>query len=245
MRILIIGDPHAHPHYDNRRFRELGAFARVVGADLVHCVGDWTDFPSLNEHKSKAEQRPDLYEDDVEAGNHALAMFADGLGGYACRKTITLGNHDVYPARWASQNPRFTGRISPEDVRFDEHGWEVYPFDVGSMVGGLLCSHYFPSSPSSNRPQGGIHVAHQLLQKQKMNCVVGHNHRFDMKIATAGDGRKLHAFSAGCMNHPDYDEGWCRSTRKYWDRGVLVLDMNQERVEAWAWYDYDAMRRKL
>ena len=242
---MVIGDPHAHPRLDNDRFEELGRFAMQQEVDHVHCVGDWTDFPSLNEHKSVKEQRPDLYKDDLEAGNDALVRFDEGLAGWTPTKSISLGNHDVYPSRWISGHPKFEGIISPSDIKHKEHGWKTTGFEEGANVRGLWVSHHFPSSGSSNRAQSGIHVAHQNLNKQGLTCVFGHNHRYDHKIKTIGDGSKQHSFSAGCMNHPRYNEPWCRATKKHWDRGVLLIKMYRGRVVGFAWRDYPAMRRSL
>lgn len=243
--VMVIGDPHAHPRMDNDRFWELGLYAKSVEANHVHCVGDWTDFPSLNEHKPKAEQRPDLYGDDVEAGTDALVRFHEGLDGWEPRLTITLGNHDWYPARWVSENPRFEGVITPDDVPHKEYGWAVYPFLEQKRVCGFWVSHHFPASASSSTPQGGIHVAHHNLVKRGDSCVFGHNHRFDHKTRTVAGGRKQHAFSAGCMNHPAYKERWCLATRDHWDRGVLLLTMRSGRIVGFEWVAYDEMRRRL
>ena len=194
-RILVIGDPHAHPRYDNDRFYELGKYARVRRVDHIHCVGDWTDFPSLNEHKSKKEQRPYLVQDDVDAGNDALARFDEGLGNHPCEKTITLGNHDAYPSRWVAENPKFEGVITNDMVNFKKHKWKCTPFREARKVRGLWCAHYFTSG-ATGRPQGGTHVAYQNSIKQGMSCIVGHNHRLNISVRTRGDGSKVHSFSA-------------------------------------------------
>ena len=241
---MVIGDPHAHPRYDNDRFEELGAYARVLDVDHIHCVGDWTDFPSLNEHKSKKDQRPDLYQDDLDAGVDALGRFADGLEGYDVPMTITLGNHDTYPERWVADNPKFEGTISVGDVPFEEYGWKTTPFLETARIRGILCSHYF-SSGATGRAQAGIHVAYSNGTKQGENCLVGHNHRFDHNVRTYGSGRKVHAFSAGCMNHPRYAEGWCANTKHLWDRGVLMVETDRGQVRAFSWTDYRTMRRSL
>lgn len=241
--IMVMGDPHAHPRLDNDRFELMGRLAQHRGVDHVHCVGDWTDFPSLNMHKSRAEQRPDNYRADVEAGNDALERFDDGLRGWTPRLTITLGNHDVYPSRWASENPQFQGTISPGDIMFEEHGWEVFPFDEPHKVGGLWAAHYFPSSPSSSRPQGGQHVAHHNLAKQCHTCVFGHNHRFNHALKTLGDGSKIHAWSAGTTGHTAYIEGWCRQTRKYWDHGLLFIGLDDDQVRGHTWITWEQVER--
>jgi len=243
-KVMVMGDPHAHPRYDNDRFEVLGAHARQIGADHVHCVGDWTDFPSLNEHRSARDQRPDMFHEDVEAGNDALLRFDEGLDGHPCEKSITLGNHDAYPDKWVGSNPKFEGVVSSEAVLFPDHGWGTTAYLEARKVRGLWCSHFMPSG-ATGRPQGGIHVAYHNAMKQGMNCLVGHNHRFDHKVRTLGDGAKIHSFSAGCLNHPRYAEQWCANTRHTWDRGVLVVDTRRGRVCSFSWTCYDDIRRGL
>ena len=48
MNLLIIGDPHAHPDYDNSRFEKLGKFIVKAEPDAVICMGDFADMPSLS-----------------------------------------------------------------------------------------------------------------------------------------------------------------------------------------------------
>ena len=123
---VVIGDPHAHPRYDNKRFYHLGKAVRVMEADRVHCVGDWTDWPSMSAHKTEREMREAHYLKDLNAGNNALEMFDEGLDGHPARKTITLGNHDMYPDRYVAENdPMLEGVIGWDDVLFREHRWRT------------------------------------------------------------------------------------------------------------------------
>ena len=46
--LLVIGDPHAHPDYDNKRFTDLGRFIVKSRPDIVVCIGDMADMPSLS-----------------------------------------------------------------------------------------------------------------------------------------------------------------------------------------------------
>ena len=50
MNLLIIGDPHAHPDYDNDRFFHLGNFIIRNQPDYIVCLGDFADMPSLSSY---------------------------------------------------------------------------------------------------------------------------------------------------------------------------------------------------
>jgi len=48
--LLIIGDPHAHPDYDNKRFTALGKYILKTKPDIIVCLGDFADMPSLSSY---------------------------------------------------------------------------------------------------------------------------------------------------------------------------------------------------
>ena len=245
--ILVLGDSHAHRNYDNDRFEEFGKFARVLGADRVHSTGDWTDFPSLNMHKSKREMRKDLYLEDVAAGNNALARFDMGLDGHSCEKTISLGNHDVYPNRYIEENdPKLEGLVDWSDVHFQDYGWRAWGFKDTEEVEGFLCSHHFPTGTGSDRAQAGLHIAYNNAVKRGDSCIFGHSHRFQhYPVVYPESGRRIHAFNAGCTVHPSYREAWCKSTRDHWAVGVLVIRTRDEKLQEFTWVEYEEMKRYL
>ena len=41
MNLLIIGDPHAHPDYDNKRFTALGKYIAKEKPDVIVCIGEY------------------------------------------------------------------------------------------------------------------------------------------------------------------------------------------------------------
>ena len=47
MNLMIIGDPHAHPDYYNSRFEKLGKCIVKSKPDIIVCMGDFADMPSL------------------------------------------------------------------------------------------------------------------------------------------------------------------------------------------------------
>lgn len=244
-RILIVGDPHAHPRYDNDRFALAGSFARIREVDHVHCVGDWTDWPSLNMHKSMAEARKGSYKDDCEAGNDALVRFDEGLDGYPVTATITQGNHDAYPARWvAHKAPELEGKLRNEDVIFEDHLWKVLPFPQMHRTHGLSVAHYV-SNPKSGAAVSTLHTAHTIVGRDDRTVVVGHQHTFDLKARTLNSGRTVYGLVAGCWTHPKYREAWCAGTVQNWRRGLVVLTMRGTRLLGFEWVEMEQVEREV
>ena len=50
MNLLIIGDPHASPSYDNDRFTALGKYIVDTKPEYIVCLGDMADLPSLSSY---------------------------------------------------------------------------------------------------------------------------------------------------------------------------------------------------
>lgn len=241
--VAFLGDPHAHPRYDNRRFYLLGKYLQREQIDLLHCVGDFTDWPSLNLHKNMAEARLGRYQDDAAAGNHALERLDDGLGGYKIQRKITLGNHDKYPEQWvAKKEPALDGLLRWDLVKYRAHGWAVTDFLDETQTGPFLCTHYFTSGVKG-LAQGGIHIAYHNGMKQGMSCVVGHSHVFDAKIISRRGREPDLSFSAGCFVHPRLNEGWCKGTIHLWHRGLLVVRLRGGRAVEWTWVDQSEVFR--
>lgn len=234
--IMVIGDPHAHPDYDNIRFGWLGALAAVRRPNVIVCMGDWGDFPSLCRQEKglarhegrRLEKDRDALWDSIECFEQPMATLNRSLqrakkAPYLPRKVVTKGNHDgERPGRLEETTPELKGYLASVDNAWHVNGWEVFDYKEPVVIEGFLFCHHLPSGPMG-RPIGGDRIASSLLQKCHMSCVVGHDHRFKMDVATRPDGSKMWAFSAGCMMHPDYRESWCKEIEPMWDRGVLFL----------------------
>lgn len=68
MNLLVIGDPHAHPSYDNSRFTKLGNFIAREKPQIIVCIGDMADMPSLSSYdKGTKGFEGRRYKKDVES----------------------------------------------------------------------------------------------------------------------------------------------------------------------------------
>src|ERR1043165_9002111 len=135
---LIIADAHAHPDYDNKRFKWLGEFIATIQPDHVIMIGDWADMPSLctYDYGTKGFEGR-RYVKDIEAAIDAQEkMFAP----IRARKRklpkfwMLEGNHEHRIAKAVSADSKLEGVLSYSDLMFKEFGWEVVPY-YGSTPG--------------------------------------------------------------------------------------------------------------
>ena len=225
MKIVCIGDTHAHPEYDNKRFKVLGQFCAEEQPDVIVQIGDWSDVTSLNTHGTKLELEGARWKDDIEVTLDALDAFMRPIIRRKKKlphRIITLGNHEHRVNRWVAQEPRFEGTMSVEDFGFERFGFQVFPFGREVEVAGFDFVHHLGSqtgrAAAITSPSNGI----KSIGK---STVVGHTHICN-HVPVPFKGRRVHGLDLGCATHTDmgHGENWSHPTaHKYW-RGVWVLD---------------------
>ena len=140
--ILIMGDPHAHPDHNNRRFTAAGNFITDRKPKTIICMGDMEDMPSLSSFdKGKRSFEGRRYKKDVAAVHDALAKMADPIDRmninlkkahtkqYNPKLIMLGGNHGEGRQEKATQlSPELEGILSVNDYMYEEFGWEYIPF---------------------------------------------------------------------------------------------------------------------
>ena len=123
LKMLCIGDSHAHPDHPNWRYEALGRFVVDHQPDIVWDCGDWWDFPSLASQAKGYEN--ERYWRDVEAGVDAMARFQHQIDDYnkgrkkpyKPRLIRTLGNHEDRIARCVADLPhQLAGIMGTHDL---------------------------------------------------------------------------------------------------------------------------------
>ena len=225
MDIMVIGDPHAHPDYDNSRFEKLGKFIAKVKPDAIVCMGDFADMPSLSSFDRGTKGfEGRRYQKDIEAGLDAQARLLHPLKRMKGLKSyMVLGNHEDRIIRATNASPELDGTIGVKDLQFKENGWKITPFKKALKLKNIMFSHYF-SSGIMGRPISSVHIGHALVSKLHCSAVQGHTHLYNHSEQTRPDGQKIFGLSAGCFSHPDYTESWCADTEYQWWRGAIMLE---------------------
>lgn len=234
--MLIIPDAHAAPEYDSDRFTALGNYIVKHKPEIIVCLGDFADMPSLSSYdKGTKGFEGRRYKKDVESVIDGQNKMFDPIKElndkkkknkekqYKPRLFMCLGNHEDRIDRAVNSAPELEGAISIKDLQYEKFGWKLTPFKRTLTVEGIIFSHYFTSGVAG-RPISSSHIGHQLVSKLHCSAVQGHSHLYNHAEQTRPDGQKIFGLSAGCFSHPHYSESWCRDTEYTWWRGVVSLN---------------------
>jgi hypothetical protein len=225
---LVIGDPHAHFEHDNKRAVWLGHLINDLKPDVVVCLGDTADMPSLSSYdRGKRSFQGRTYQADILAHEDFQGRLWDVVRSSKKRlplRVTLIGNHEQRIERAIEIQPELEGVISYDDLELERYYDEVIYYE-GSTPGvkeldGILYAHYMVSG-ISNRPISSEHSAYTLLSKHHVSCVVGHSHLFDYCLRTKGDGLKVQGLVAGC--YLDWEPSFAGEANKLWWRGICHL----------------------
>lgn len=227
---LVIPDVQAKPGHDFSYLNKLGRYITEKQPDVVICIGDFADMPSLSSYdvgKKSFEGR--RYKADIEASHEAMDSLLEPLWTfnekakrnkekqYHPRMVLTLGNHEQRINRAVNDDPKLDGVLSISDLRYEEYGWQVVPFLDVEVIDDIAYSHYFTTG-QMGRP---CTSAQAQLNKKHMSCVAGHQQGLNVATAQRADGTRLTSIIAGsCYEHnEDYMSA---QGNNHW-RGFLVL----------------------
>jgi predicted phosphodiesterase len=246
-RILVIPDAHARKSQSNKRFDALGNFIVRKKPDIVVCIGDWADMPSLSTYdKGRKAAEGQRVQHDIDAANDALertmSKVQKGLGKNAPPFHITLGNHEDRIDRHVEANPNLEGKLSMDDLQFKKWGWKVHPFLQPLVLQGILFQHYLPSGPLG-KPTSGVNHARSLILKAMMSTVVGHSHQRDFYETTRADKRKMFGLVVGCFDKGSHS--YAKGTQHAWWSGLVMLNEAYCGSAEPAFYSMDYLERKF
>jgi hypothetical protein len=200
--------------------------------DVVVCLGDFADMPSLSQYDAKGSKQFEnrRYMKDIEASEVAMRLLLAPLCElqakqtfekhkvYRPRMVMLYGNHEDRITRAINQDPAMNdGRMSLDDLRYEEFGWETVPFLQPINIDGVVYSHYF-SNGLMGRP---ITRAQGLLTKKHMSCVAGHQQGRDIAYGQRADGKTITGLICGSFYQ--HEEDYLNiQTNNHW-RGLYVL----------------------
>lgn len=230
MKHFIIPDCQVRPGDDFNYLRKIGQYIADKQPDVIVCLGDFADMPSLSSYDvGKRQYEGRRYNADVISVVEAMASLMRPIAElqvsqkknkkkvYSPRMVMTLGNHENRINRAVDNDPKLEGLISVNDLRYSDFGWEVFPFLDVVVIDDIAYSHYFPTGVAG-RPAS---TANAQLSRKFMSCVSGHQQGLQIATGHRADGRRLTSIIAGsCYEH---DEDYLGPQgNKHW-RGCLMF----------------------
>lgn len=230
MKHAVIPDVQLRPGDDTTFLRCIGKYLVAKKPDVVVCLGDFADMPSLSSYdvgKKSFEGR--RYKSDVEAARQGMEVLLSPIAEYnrvqrrtkhsqyLPRLVLTHGNHEDRITRAVNGDAKLDGTIGLDDLGYEKFGWETYPFLTPVIIDDIAYCHYFVTG-IAGRPAASAALQ---LSKKHMSCIAGHQQGFQMATASRADGARLTSIIAGsCYEH---DEDYLGPQgNKHW-RGMLLL----------------------
>ena len=230
MKIFVIPDAQVRPGSDITHLVNAGKYAVDKKPDVIVCLGDWADMPSLSSYdvgKKSFEGR--MYIEDIKAAREAMGAFLAPIRAeqqrlidnhkprWNPRLVMTLGNHEARISRAVEEDRKLEGLVKMEDLQYEQFGWEVYPFLEPVAIEGVVFCHYFVSGVAG-RP---VSTSAALLSKKHQSCIAGHQQGRQISYATRADGSTLTAMILGSFY--THDEAYMGPQgNKHW-RGCVML----------------------
>lgn len=230
MKHLVLPDVQVKPGHSTEFLRRIGKYIVDKKPEVVVCLGDFADMPSLSSYDvgTKAFEGR-RYRSDIEATHAAMDVLLSPIveyndnarrnhkERYNPRRVMLYGNHEHRINKATNNDPKLDGTIAITDLKYEENGWETYPFLDVVVIDGVAYSHYFTSGVLG-RP---CVSAQQQLAKKHMSCVSGHQQGFQVSTAYRADGKRLTSIIAGsCYEHNEDYMG--PQGNNHW-RGILML----------------------
>jgi hypothetical protein len=247
VKILVLPDVQSKPGVDFSYLARIGTYLVEKKPDVVVCLGDWADMPSLSSYdRGKKSFEGRRYKRDIEAAQFAMQAFLGPLNEYNAmrrrnkkaeykpRMVLTLGNHEYRITRACEDDPKLEGMLSIDDLAFSEYGWEVYPFLERVIIEGVAFSHYFVTGVAG-RPAS---TAAAQLRKTNMSAVAGHQQGKQIAYGSRADGSTITSIIAGsCYEHL---ENYLGAQGNHHYRGLLMLHevKNGSFDEMWVSLEY-------
>ena len=203
---MVIPDPQAKPGHTFEHMSWAGQYAVDKQPDVIICIGDLWDMPSLSVYdigKKGFEGRK--YVDDIKAGKDAMEAFMAPIKAYNKKAKIdkkkqykpklvfTLGNHEQRIERAIDADRKLEGLLSYDDFELEKNGWKVVPYLQPIVIDGVAYCHFFTSGVMG-RP---VSSARLMLNKKHMSCVMGHVQDRDIAFQKRADGTCMTGIFSG------------------------------------------------
>jgi hypothetical protein len=201
-KVLVIADAQVRPGVKTQHLTAISGYIEAKRPDVIVCLGDFADMPSLSKHSLAMEKEGQRYAADIQSvhdGMTKLVAFKKKCKGYNPRMVMTMGNHEERIPRTVLEQPNLEGVISLADLKYKEFGWEVHPFLKVVNIYGIDFSHFFVSGVMG-RPASSAAV---VLRERQSSAVMGHVQKVDIAIHPR-TGKMAIMAGLSCLHNEDY-----------------------------------------
>ena len=203
---MVIPDVQSKDGVRNEHLTWIGNYAVEKKPDVIVCIGDFWDLPSLSLYeKGKLPFEGRRYVKDVKAGRIAMEKFFApseahnrvNAEKYKPELHFTLGNHEIRLVRLVDDNPEYEGKFSLDDLDIPSFGWKLHDFLKVVKIDGIEYAHYFTSGVMG-RP---VSSAAALLRERQGSATMGHVQYTDHAIHKKTQRRAM--FCGTCYLHEE------------------------------------------
>lgn len=223
LRIAVVTDAQVRKDVPLDHIRCAGEYIARKRPDILLCIGDWWDMPSLSQwdKPGSMEKENRRYKEDVAIGCDAMEMLLNPIAkvaGYRPLQVFIEGNHEDRIPRAVRANPtQLDGVLSKKDLRLEQYGWKVIPYLQPIIIGGVAFCHYFPRGVMGK----AIQSPSILLKTLHMSAFAGHQQGRQIAYDRRADGSALTAIISGSFYQ--HDESYMSPlANRHW-RGMYML----------------------
>ena len=235
MRVLVIPDAQIRKGVPIEHLSWAGQYLVDKKPDVVVCLGDFADMPSLSTHDKAGSKHFEglRYRDDIESAQEAMRGLLDPLlqlqqqqkknkeRVYRPQMHMLLGNHEERINKAVNNLPMLEGTINTKDLGY-ETDWNVHEFLHPLVIEGVVFNHYFPVG-ALGRPASS---AATMVSKLHQSCIAGHQQGRQVAYGRKADGSSITCIIAGSFYL--HDEKYMDvASNKHW-RGLVMLNEVQD-----------------
>lgn len=221
LKIAVVTDAQVMHGVEMNHLEWAGKYLAAKRPDVVVCIGDFGDFPSLS-HFERGTRHFEgrRYTKDIAAFHRGMELLMNPIAkvsGWNPYMEFTEGNHEDHIERATIEDPKLEGLISKADLKLADYGWRQHSFLQPVSIGGVAFCHYFPSGVMG-KP---ISSAPGLLRKLHMSAFAGHQQGREIAYSRRADGSHMTAIISGSFYQHSYDY-LSPFTNGHW-RGMFML----------------------
>lgn len=208
---MVILDGQVFPGSSITHFRAAGNYMVAKKPDVVVFVGDHWDMHSLSFYdRGKKAGEGARYQEDIAAGIAAMEAFLTPLWEYnrgrernkkkqyKPRLVFCMGNHEERILRYVNDFPALAGKLSYDDFRLEEMGFEYYGYQVPVEIDGILYCHNFVNMDSLKKSIIGGTIENKMKHIGQ-SFTMGHQQILQTGIRYLNSGRVIRGAVGGAF----------------------------------------------